>query len=181
MTYVVYQLTSKTSGKSYIGVSKNMPKRIEHHRSKRSRCLALKSAINKYGWSDFVQVVLATVDTVEAAGILEAHYVSTVGTQVPGGYNIREGGQYYEMSDSTKMKISKALRGRPRKPLTAEHKQKLSALKIGKKLSPERVEALRIMRTGRRWITDGRQNRAIQQNEEIPSGWRAGRTLKPQE
>lgn len=179
MTYIVYKLTSNTSGKSYVGITKNVLKRMEHHRSKQSRCLALKNAINKYGWEDFEQQTLATVDTAEAASILEAHYVTSLNTQTPNGYNIREGGRYYVMSDSTREKISAALRGKSRKPLTEEHKQKLSAMKLGKRLSKDRVDALRSMRTGRRWITDGVTNRAVPKTDNIPEGWRLGRTLKP--
>ena len=59
---VIYRLRNMLNGKCYIGQHVNSPKyslekRMSHHRSPRSKCTALRNAIQKYGWDMFEQTI----------------------------------------------------------------------------------------------------------------------------
>lgn len=82
-------------------------------------------------------------------------------------------------SPEIRNRISAALTGTSKPPITDDHRRKLSKAKQGIKLQPDQVERIKEMRRGRVWITNGEINRAIKKEDQIPDGWRAGRTLKP--
>jgi len=141
-------LKNKINGKIYIGQTiRNIEKRFEEHR-KKSRCRAIYNAIQKYGWGNFEKDWYECPD--EDLDFDEDILVSEMGTLVPSGYNIREGGgsrgKHSEESRQRMRKpksethaknISEATRGEKNhnfgKTLSGEHKQKLSDAHRGEK------------------------------------------------
>lgn len=122
--YCVYKHTSP-SGKVYIGITRKNP----HERWRNGRGYIGQSyfwnAIQKYGWENFIHEILHKDLTKEEAEEIEidliAYYKSD---QRSYGYNIERGGfSPGERSEETKMKISKANRG---KVLSEETKEKIS-------------------------------------------------------
>jgi len=86
-----------------------------------------------------------------------------------------------KLSEETKQKIGKASLGRTSmlgKKHSEETKQKISEAKRGKKLSEDHKQKMSESRLGKQWITNGIDNRMINQEEELPIGWRYGR-MKP--
>jgi group I intron endonuclease len=131
----IYILTS-SSGKSYIGqTTRPIKKRFEQHRKKNSQCVAIYNAIQKYGWENFEKDWYECPD--EDLNFDEELLVREMGTLVPDGYNLKEGGGNGKHSDETKQKISDSIRGE-KNPMygethTKESKQKQSEIKRGEK------------------------------------------------
>lgn len=90
----IYQLTNKVNGKSYIGSTKNFRIRIAQHKSKRSCCVKLKAAIQKYGVDNFEFNVLESVNSdnpIQLDGLLkerEQYFLDKLQPFDSYGYNI---------------------------------------------------------------------------------------------
>lgn len=104
MKFIVYKHTSP-SGKSYIGVTNNLPRRNLAHQAPNSNSSFFYRAINKYGWDNFTHEVLETVNCREQANGLEIKYILEHNTLAPAGYNLTTGGQSYSFSDVVKIKM----------------------------------------------------------------------------
>lgn len=139
LTYIIYKHTCLSTGKSYIGQTKNYKARIRGHRGSTSST-PFRNAIRKYGWDSFVSEILADGLTKAEANTLERFFIQEHNSIVPYGYNLTTGGEYFEHTNETKQKISKAKKGIP---LSAEHKKKLSEAKKGRKLTAKQIEDLR--------------------------------------
>lgn len=94
----IYKITNQINGKSYIGQSINIDKRIKEHFWK-ATCEKDKSfnsilhiAIRKYGAEQFIWEVLeeCSVDIIDER---EKYYIEKYNTISPNGYNILSGGQ----------------------------------------------------------------------------------------
>ena len=108
---IVYKITNKVNGKSYIGQTIQEPKRrLRLHYYSKS-CRALNSAINKYGRENFVFTIVSRADNLEQLNHREAYYIKIYKTLFPNGYNLRSGGDNSRLSEETKNKISKANKG----------------------------------------------------------------------
>lgn len=108
---VVYKITNRVNGKSYIGQTIQEPKRRLrlHYYSK--TCRALNSAINKYGRENFIFTIISRADNLAQLNHREAYYIKIFNTLAPSGYNLRSGGNNSRLSQETKNKISKANKG----------------------------------------------------------------------
>ena len=129
---------------SYVGqTTKTLDQRWTEHvydaigkRSKDKGCY-FHLAIKKYGPDKFCREVLEVCLDKDSLNLLEMHYISTINTVRPNGYNIALGGTGVmhgrKMSEETKAKISKSLIGRPGAKFkhTNEAKAKISASLIG--------------------------------------------------
>ncbi|RWZ87232.1 MAG: GIY-YIG nuclease family protein [Hydrotalea sp. AMD] len=120
--YLIYKFTSP-SGKSYIGQTNNLPKRISSHRSKHSKCTIIHRAIQKYGWKNITVEILAENLASHQANLLETQYIQQYNTLVPDGYNLNTGGDVRVPSDLLKQKIS---RGRIGVRLSIDNRTQLS-------------------------------------------------------
>ena len=94
MKYLVYMHTSKTTGKSYIGVtSQTSSKRLARHytEAKRGSKYHFHRALLLYGIDDFTTTVLAENISRSAAFQLEIEYIEKFNT-LHEGYNMSQGG-----------------------------------------------------------------------------------------
>jgi len=92
----VYQITCKSTGKLYIGISKDPQRRFRNHkhvaRSRKSKTISkLSFAINKYGEDDFEMKVLLCGPR-EYCAYMEIRLIAGWKT-IEDGYNIRQGGE----------------------------------------------------------------------------------------
>lgn len=96
----IYIITNKTNGKSYIGQSVNIKKRIQEHFWKAhlpneiSYNSALHQAIRKYGDDNFEWRILEECST-DVIDERERILIQEYNTLSPNGYNILDGGQKY--------------------------------------------------------------------------------------
>lgn len=89
--WVVYCHTSKTTGKKYVGITSNRPK-------KRWDCgrgyitqIKFYSDIEKYGWKDFTHEIIESGLTEQEAKDMEVDLISKLNL-IENGYNVLEGG-----------------------------------------------------------------------------------------
>lgn len=147
----LYRLTSP-SNKQYIGIAKNgLHNRFTVHVSeaKSGSMTALHKAIRKYGADAFIKEILV-VSNYEYIKELEIKAIEAFKTMSPNGYNLTVGGDGtngYSHTDCTKKKISDLAKIRMADP---ERRRHLSKLNIGKKLSVETKEKIRLTSLGRK-------------------------------
>jgi group I intron endonuclease len=98
-------MLTSPSGKSYIGqTTRTIEERFEEHVKHTSRCFAIKSAIQKYGWENIGKDWYECPD--EDLDFDETFLISKMNTLAPNGYNLRKGGIRGKMSASTRDKMS---------------------------------------------------------------------------
>lgn len=102
--YCLYLIT--LNGQQYVGQTNDTYVRFIGHRSSSSGCRYIHSAINTYGWDNAKIEILLTDLTLKEANRLETHYIDTLGTLAPGGYNLTRGGDNREFSEDSKKKMS---------------------------------------------------------------------------
>ena len=108
----IYKITNKNTGKMYIGQTiQDLQERWRGHRSSKSNCRYLKSAIKKYGIYNF-EFKLICVCFDNDMDKFENDYIKKYNTLVPNGYNLREGGNGGRHNEETKKKISESLKNR---------------------------------------------------------------------
>lgn len=150
----IYILTSP-NGKSYIGQTiRTIEKRFEEHQQS-NNCRLIYRAIKKYGWDNFEKDWYECPE--EDLNFDEDLLVSEMGTLVPGGYNLRDGGgSNGKHSEETKQKMREAQKGEKNhmygktdekcywygKTHTEETKQKMRETHIGKTPSDETRQKL---------------------------------------
>jgi group I intron endonuclease len=106
----LYKLTNKVNGKSYIGQTiRPIEKRFEEHQRPDSHCVALCSAIKKYGWDNFEKDYYECPD--EDLNKHEKLIIEVLETLSPNGYNLKEGGDNGKHIAETIQKISEAKLG----------------------------------------------------------------------
>ena len=113
ITYFLYSIQHKVSGKRYIGKTKNLDRRWKEHAAGRGMAPIIAKAIAKYGADAFIWDILGTTDeSEEEANDLERFYIRHHNTLVPFGYNLREGGEGGTPHPDTVAKIRAANLGR---------------------------------------------------------------------
>ena len=111
--YCVYKHTSP-SGKSYIGQTNNLQRRISEHKKPSNRCLAFSTAIQKHGWDNFKHEVLKDNLSLNDANYWESQLIKEYDTLSPNGYNLTTGGDNKKCSEETCLKIGLIHKGRKR-------------------------------------------------------------------
>jgi hypothetical protein len=70
----------------------------------------MRNAIQTYGWENANIEILLVDLTLEEANRLETHYIDTLGTLAPGGYNLTRGGDNREWSEDSKKALSETMK-----------------------------------------------------------------------
>lgn len=142
----VYMLRNTVNGMAYIGAtSSTMASRLSRHwhrafREQRNEPLA--NAVREYGREAFEVTVLGEAQDFDTLMLLEIDAIHVHNTFVPHGYNMTRGGKGTldrRHLESTRLLISAKTKGlvpwnagKKVGPLSAEHRQKLSAIRQGK-------------------------------------------------
>lgn len=121
----IYSIVNRTTGKIYIGSSKDIDRRFKEHKSELNRGIhsngRLQNAWNKYSESDFEFNIVELCD-IDNLLIREVFYVNKFNSlSRVCGFNIETPGRPV-LSEATKKKISHAHCG---KKISSEHKNKL--------------------------------------------------------
>lgn len=88
---VIYKLTNKVNGKSYVGqTTRDLKTRIAEH-SRKHRTV-IEKAIKKYGIGSFSIETIDSADTISELNKKEVYWIEQVGCVVPDGYNQCNGG-----------------------------------------------------------------------------------------
>lgn len=145
---IIYCIHNLSTNKKYIGqtVEKLQRRVIRHFRTINET--KISRAIQKYGKYDFVYGIVEEVDDKNLLDEREKYWIQYYNS-VDNGFNIKEGGKCtrgFKQSESSIEKRRQKLLGRP---LSKEHKRKLSEAHKGKSLSKETVNKMIKYRTGR--------------------------------
>lgn len=111
----IYKITNCINQKLYIGLTINDAEtRFKKHKSMiySNGCSALYEAFKKYGVENFMVETICFSSNKKELMSLEKYYISELNTVSPNGYNLTSGGENCKVTDETKEKISKALKGR---------------------------------------------------------------------
>lgn len=127
--YCVYAHINKINGKMYIGQSCNVRERWRCKGKNYFNSIKFFRAIKKYGWDNFIHIVIKDNMSIEEADIVEKQMIELFNT-INNGYNLKEGGARGELSPESLKKMSDSVRRGFR-----EH--------------PERVEKIRQKAIGR--------------------------------
>ena len=115
---IVYKITNKITGKSYIGQTvSSLSKRWSDHNSSKKNCTYLKRSIEKYGKNAFQIKILVRCNNIEEMNHREQYYIKLFNTLAPNGYNLESGGNNKRLHEETKLKM--------RKPKSEEHKKNM--------------------------------------------------------
>jgi group I intron endonuclease len=150
----VYKITHIGSGKSYIGISKNIHRRWIQHKSwvnTKNRRSAIYAAMQKYGIDAFSWQVIEQCDA-DSLEIREQHWIAVFDT-FRNGYNLTAGGEYNkEFSADTRKRMSEAQKGKKQSQETIDKRTARGAnhWTYGKPRSEETKEKIRKSLSGRK-------------------------------
>lgn len=119
--WTIYRVENLWDGRSYIGMTENLEKRLKSHRTKTKHVTPpalLRAAIQEFGWSAFrVHVITECYSPLEAA-MCERAQIAQHGTYFSAhGYNRTTGGECIGGHVRPEVKFG---------PMSEEHKKKLS-------------------------------------------------------
>lgn len=145
---IIYCIHNLSTGKKYIGqtVEKLQRRVVRHFRTINET--KISRAIQKYSKYDFVYGIVEEVYDRNLLDEREKYWIQYYDS-ISNGFNIKEGGKCargYKQSQSSIEKRRQKLLG---KPLSEEHKQKISKAHNGKVLSKETVNKMIAYRTGK--------------------------------
>lgn len=90
MYRVIYKITNKINGKSYVGkTTTSLNQRMASHRCADT---VIGKAIRKHGWENFSVEVLEECDTKEEFNEREIFWIAALNCKTPKGYNRSDGG-----------------------------------------------------------------------------------------
>ncbi len=112
--YTVYMHVNKSNLKIYIGITYQEVERRWRSNGNGYKNQVFYNAIQKYGWDNFEHIILFENKTKEEAEELEILFIKTLmSNNCAYGYNVSNGGNSTgKISEDTKVKISKANKGR---------------------------------------------------------------------
>jgi len=129
---VIYKITNKVNGLSYIGQTINsFKKRWGEHCSKASNKTYIDRAIKKYGKENFKTSIIKHCNNIQDLNQEEKNYILQENTLYPNGYNLKIGGNNGPLTEYVKNRIKEGMKGMKRKPLSKERKSEI-ALKQSK-------------------------------------------------
>ena len=107
---IVYMATNKVNGKKYIGQTCNtLEQRMYEHWSVRTGKGYFQNALQKYGLEGFVCKIIDTAEDREQLNLKEEFWINFFNTLAPRGYNLRTGGNAWNLTPQAKenMRLSK--------------------------------------------------------------------------
>lgn len=130
---VIYKITNKINGKIYIGLTTTpIKRRIAAHvrKSKLSNAGGVSGAIKKYGFDNFSVSVIDTAKNLDELNQKEKHYIKSMASLSPNGYNLHTGGDSHRCSQETKKKLSLSASKRRMSKETRKRMSESGKLKI---------------------------------------------------
>lgn len=101
------------SGRKYIGITKQEPNERWKNGKGYKNNPYFERAIKKYGWDNFQHIILFDGLTEDEANELEKIYIDMFDTTNPKkGYNLHTGGNHHTVSERSKEKYRKTIKGR---------------------------------------------------------------------
>ena len=143
---IVYRILSRETGKSYVGQTiHEISWRWRGHVRSAIKCnsmMHIHCAIRKYGEDAFELSVLQVCSTQEELDAAEKHWIGELDS-IKNGYNLAEGGRNSRVMSGE---------NHPRfgKHLTSEHRAKIAASNLGKKMSGAACQRMSTRATGRK-------------------------------
>lgn len=180
----IYTITNTIDGKFYIGQTNNLKIRETKHKwlakNRPNDSPHLYAAINKYGDDKFIMEILTEFESSNKkecrkwANSEEWFYIDFLKTRDRNiGYNIRQGGENYEVSDETKEKLrNKGLK------ISQEHKEKLRLSNVGRVISEETRKKIGLANSGKPNWSKGKPLSEIHKNN-ISAGNKGKNKNKP--
>ena len=136
----IYCIENLINNKKYFGQSVDLKDRLRGHKSKlkhnKHKNRHLQFAVNKYGIDNFKFYIIEEC-SIGCLDERERYYISLYKSNNDEfGYNVEPGGsrELKTLSNETKSKIGKALKGRK---FTQEHRDKIGNASRGRKMSDE--------------------------------------------
>lgn len=142
---LIYKITNKATGDSYIGqTTGSLVRRLKQHRTeKRNRHVS--NSIRKYGWDSFSVEVLCSCFDQESLNSAEVYFVNLYNTIYPNGYNHRAGGNQKGIcSDELRTKISLSKKGKPNLKRRGEVRKSEQRLSISRTLGGQNIYAINL-------------------------------------
>lgn len=143
---VLYCVENLVDGTRYFGItSRPLKRRIKQHyvdAYTMNSAYYFHRALRVFGWESFVWTVVAVFSTRDDLILGEIAAIREAGLKGERLYNLTEGGEGRRgrgraLSVDHRNKISAALRGKKRAPLSEDHKKALSEAHRGKRLTEE--------------------------------------------
>ena len=124
--HIAYRTTNCVNMKFYFGI--HSTDRDDLDPDYKGSGNALKAAVRKHGDHNFVRDNIAFFDTREELERWEKDVVGPWAVAEPMCYNLREGGESgWPVSDRTRARLSRSLRGHRKAPRTPEHTARINA------------------------------------------------------
>ena len=128
---IIYKITCKLNGKSYVGkTARSLKVRITEHRynsrTRRNKSY-IDNAIGKYGIESFTVEVMEVCETQEQLNEREKFWIRELNCKKPNGYNLTDGGEGVSgriMPPEHRAKIAKANSGKKRSDATRKKMSK---------------------------------------------------------
>lgn len=174
MTVGVYMIEHVATGRRYIGKSVNVARRARAHLSptRSTKPSHLRNAVAKYGSAAFVWRLIEACPDNATALAREVHWIRTLGTRSPSGFNLTDGGEGmlglsptpetrkkiaasrrgWRHASASRAHLADCARGRPK---SAETRRKLSVAgkghkrNVGRPVSEETREKIRAGNLGK--------------------------------
>lgn len=144
---VIYKLTNKITGLSYIGQTKNFRHRMREHKKKYDK-YRLHRAIQHYGWENFDVEIIDVYSKRENADMAETRYIKEYNTLSPNGYNLTTGGETRKaLSQESREKMSKSQKERAKRPEDLQRRTEITKKRFQDPVERERM--LKHLSTGK--------------------------------
>lgn len=172
MIYFVYITTNLINEKQYIGdhLTNNLEKDVYIGSG-----TYFNKAVKKYGKENFKREILEFFNSKEDAFNAQEKYIKKYNTLSPNGYNLSpKGGLRISgcHSKETLQKISESNKGKHNKPLSNEHRKKLSLIGKGRKQSEEHVAKKAKSRKGKLFSEESKRRKSESMKGKTP--WNKG-------
>ena len=160
---IIYKITNKITKKFYIGKTertlfarwKAHCRDALHNKSK----TYFHRSIRKHGAHNFACKIIMRADNIDKLNKLEEHFISKWNsTESKIGYNGTSGGDGGVPNKQSRRKISQALSGRPKPPITEEHRRNLSEANKGQKRTKEQIIKMSKALKGRVFSDEHKRN-----------------------